>query len=47
MLYSVTATDPLAFVSVAALTLLAVLAATLIPARRAVNVPPVVALRAE
>jgi predicted permease len=47
MLFGVTATDPLAFVSVGLLTLVAVLAATLVPARRAVNVAPVVALRAE
>lgn len=47
MLYGVTATDPVAFAGVGVLTLLAVLAATLMPARRAVKVAPVVALRAE
>jgi predicted permease len=47
MLFGVTATDPLAFASVSALTLVAVLAATLLPAWRAIKVAPVVALRAE
>jgi predicted permease len=47
MLFGVTATDPVAFVSVAAVTLAAVLAATLVPARRALEVAPVVALRSE
>ena len=47
MLFGVTATDPVAFVSVIALTLLAVLAATWVPARRALTVAPVVALRAD
>ena len=47
MLFGVTATDPLAFASVGALTLVAVLAATLLPAWRALKVAPVVALRAE
>jgi putative ABC transport system permease protein len=47
MLFGVTATDPLAFASVSALTLVAVLAATLLPAWRALKVAPVVALRAE
>jgi len=47
MLFGVTATDPLSFASVGALTLVAVLAATLLPAWRALKVAPVVALRAE
>ena len=44
MLFGVTATDPVAFVSVIALTLTAVLAATSVPAMRALKVAPVVAL---
>jgi len=47
MLFGVTATDPIAFVSVMALTLIAVLAATYVPARRALKVAPAVALRAD
>jgi putative ABC transport system permease protein len=47
MLFGVTATDPIAFASVVALTLTAVLAATWLPARRALKVAPVVALRAD
>ena len=47
MLFGVTATDPVAFVSVIALTLTAVLAATSVPAMRALKVAPVVALRAD
>jgi predicted permease len=47
MLFGVTATDPIAFASVIALTLTAVLAATWVPARRAMKVAPVVALRAD
>ena len=47
MLFGVTATDPVAFASVIALTLTAVLAATWVPARRALKVAPVVALRAD
>jgi ABC-type antimicrobial peptide transport system permease subunit len=47
MLFGVTATDPIAFASVIAVTLTAVLAATWVPARRAMNVAPVVALRAD
>jgi predicted permease len=47
MLFGVTATDPVAFLSVSALTLVAVLAATLVPAWRALNVAPNVALRAD
>jgi putative ABC transport system permease protein len=47
MLFGVTATDPIAFVSVMALTLTAVVAATWVPARRALKVAPIVALRAD
>ncbi len=47
MLFGVTATDPIAFASVIAVTLTAVLAATWVPARRAMKVAPVVALRAD
>ncbi len=47
MLFGVTATDPIAFATVIALTLTAVLAATWVPARRALKVAPIVALRAE
>src|SRR5262249_2704732 len=47
MLFGVTATDPIAFAGVLAITLVAVLAASLIPARRAVRVAPTVALRAD
>ena len=47
MLFGVTATDPIAFASVMAITLTAVLAATWVPARRAMKVAPVVALRAD
>jgi predicted permease len=47
MLFGVTPTDPIAFVSVVALTLSAGLAATWVPARRAMNVAPVMALRAD
>jgi ABC-type lipoprotein release transport system permease subunit len=47
MLFGVTATDPIAFASVMLITLAAVLAASYLPARRAIGVGPVVALRAE
>src|SRR5262249_29255493 len=47
MLYGVTATDPIAFLSVMALTMIAVLAASYLPARRALRVAPVEALRSE
>ena len=47
MLFGVSASDPIAFASVIALTLMAVLLATWVPARRALQVAPVVALRAD
>jgi ABC-type antimicrobial peptide transport system permease subunit len=47
MLFGVTATDPVAFGSVMLVTLAAVLVASYVPARRAMRVAPVVALRAE
>ncbi len=47
MLFGVSASDPIAFASVIALTLMAVLTATWVPARRALQVAPVVALRAD
>jgi predicted permease len=47
MLFGVSATDPIAFASVIGLTLMSVLAATWVPARRALQVAPVVALRAD
>ncbi|MGH9175367.1 MAG: FtsX-like permease family protein [Vicinamibacterales bacterium] len=47
MLFGVTATDPVAIGGVMTLTLLAVLAASDVPARRAIKVTPVIALRAE
>ena len=47
MLFGVSASDPIAFASVIAITLMAVLAATWVPARRALQVAPVVALRAD
>ena len=45
MLYEVTTTDPLTYVAMAAALLLAVFVASLIPARRAARVDPVIALR--
>jgi putative ABC transport system permease protein len=45
LLYGVTARDPIAFAAVAAITLTAVIVASYLPARRALKVPPVDALR--
>ena len=46
-LYGVQPTDPVTFVSVASLLMVVVLAASYIPARRAMRVDPTVALRYE
>ena len=46
-LYGVSATDPAIFVAVPVVTALAVLAAALVPARRATRVSPTEALRAD
>jgi putative ABC transport system permease protein len=47
LLYGVTSTDPLIFVSVTTLLVAIALAACLIPARRAMRIDPMVALRHE
>jgi ABC-type lipoprotein release transport system permease subunit len=47
MLFGVTATDPLTFLSAAVLLALVAFAACHIPARRATHVDPIEALRAE
>ena len=47
MLYAVSATDPLTFVTVAAVLMFVALSASYIAARRAMRVDPIVALRNE
>jgi putative ABC transport system permease protein len=47
MLFGVTPSDPIALAAVVAVTLAAVLAASYVPARRAMNVAPVTAMRAD
>jgi len=47
LLYGVTPTDPITFVGVSGLLVLAAASASLIPARRATRIDPITALRAE
>jgi len=47
LLYGVTPTDPFTFIGVSAVLMLAAVGASLIPARRATRIDPIVALRAE
>jgi ABC-type antimicrobial peptide transport system permease subunit len=47
LLYGITPTDPVTFAGVGALLVLAAAAASLIPARRATRIDPIIALRAE
>ncbi|MBV8514369.1 MAG: hypothetical protein JO260_03625, partial [Acidobacteria bacterium] len=47
MLYGITSTDPVIFISVTLLLIVIALIACLIPARRAMRIDPMVALRHE
>jgi ABC-type antimicrobial peptide transport system permease subunit len=47
LLFGVTATDPLTFIAAGLLLMLATLAAAYLPARRAIRIDPMVALRRE